>query len=141
MAQLMPVMTFACFGDDRKDWTSATAGGVCQAQPADLRDKHLTNWTLGEHDVDGTGLTHTDPGTGWRGPDGIWRLVVGNQLAPNVGAFRTWESPDFGRTTKCAHKYSAFAWCLRVSFDRLLAFAASRCRKAIRFILLRGSAA
>ena len=104
-AHLTPVMTFACFGDDRKDWTEATAGGICQARPVDMKDRHLTNWSLGDHDTDGLGLKHTDPGTGWRGPDGVWRLVVGNQMTPNVtngsniGAFRTWESPDFGRQT------------------------------------------
>ena len=80
---LMSLRRCVCFQ------SSATAGGVCQARPANLHDPHLTNWTLGDHDVDGTGLTHTDPGTGWRGPDGVWRVVVGNQLAPNVGAFRS----------------------------------------------------
>lgn len=94
-----PVMTFACFGDDRKDWSEATSGGMCQARPANLHDRYLVNWTLGDHDTDGLGMKHTDAGTGWRGPDGLWRLIVGNQMAPNVGAFKTWQSPDFGEAT------------------------------------------
>lgn len=94
-----PVFTFACFGDDRKDWTAATAGGICQARPANLEDRHLVKWSLGDHDVDGTGLTHTDTGTGWRAPDGTWLLLAGNEMSPNVGAFRTWESVDFGHST------------------------------------------
>ena len=60
-----PVFTFACFGDDRTDWKVATKGGICQARPMNLRDRHLVNWTLGDHDVDGTGLAHTDTGTGF----------------------------------------------------------------------------
>ncbi len=94
-----PVFTFACFGDDRKDWTAATKGGICQARPANLRDRHLVNWTVGAHDVDGTGLAHTDTGTGWRAPDGTWLLMAGNEMGPNEGAFRTWESVDFGQST------------------------------------------
>ncbi|KAI3928354.1 hypothetical protein MKW98_023955 [Papaver atlanticum] len=76
------------------------------AVPKNLSDPYLVEWNkLVEHNpvmkpTDGVNVSaFRDPSTGWKGPDGIWRVTIGSQVGNN-GVSLLFRSDDFIHWTK-----------------------------------------
>ncbi|TVU45191.1 hypothetical protein EJB05_04667 [Eragrostis curvula] len=72
------------------------------AYPKDLSDPYLREWTKPDYNpviAPGPGVNATafrDPTTAWKGPDGLWRLVVGTK-DNHLGLAVLYRSRDFKR--------------------------------------------
>ncbi|RZC68366.1 hypothetical protein C5167_031621 [Papaver somniferum] len=79
------------------------------AVPKNLSDPYLVEWVKPvEYNpvIKPTGIINAsafrDPTTGWKGPDGVWRVTIGSKLGNNGISF-LFRSDDFIHWTKAEH--------------------------------------